>query len=73
MAELRAAGAIGRRDQEPRDSHQAEPVDRQGLRADPDPADALARSSPLWRSSRFLRVLGDIANEGSFVLGIVTE
>ena len=43
MAELREALAIGRRDHQPSDPHQAEQVYRQALRADPDDADALSR------------------------------
>src|SRR5271166_368583 len=43
MAELREALAIGRRDHQPSDPHQAQQVDRQALRADPDNADALTR------------------------------
>src|SRR5271166_4126010 len=43
MAELREALAIGRRDHQPSDPHQAQQVDRQALRADPDNADALSR------------------------------
>ena len=43
MAELRAALAIGRRDPQPSDPHQAQQLYRQALRADPDNADALSR------------------------------
>ena len=43
MAELREALAIGRRDHQPSDLHQAEQVYRQAVRADPDNADALSR------------------------------
>ena len=43
MAELREALAIGRRDHQPSDPHQAQQVYRQALGADPDNADALSR------------------------------
>ena len=45
MGELPTARAIGWRDQQPRDSHQAEPVDRAARRAGPDAAEADAQNN----------------------------
>ena len=50
------------------------PVKRQsGNEQSLDPFSAPPNFPPIKRSSRFLRVLGDIANKGSLVLGLQTD